>query len=1173
MIRLTSRPLLVLTFAFAIVEPTLGNAQDAALGSRAAVQLADRGPIFFAALEGRPAAIDVRTTSIFRQRVSLHLANTTVAHALAAVSRQSGLQVIYDKDALPKDARTSINADQLTIASALNEILLDTEMDVEVAGDRFITLVPHGAAGVTNHRRQPGTGIITGRVTDRALKTPLSAATIRVEGTTLGATTGADGKYTIISVPLGAYHLTARRVGYTPLTEAVMIVADSVAAADFALASAPTKLNEVVTTAVGDQRRYEVGNVISTINADSITRTAPLTNLTDLLSARAPGVEVEETSGLTGAGEAIRIRGQGSLILQGDPIVIVDGVRQNNAPGGSIATLFFGNIGMVPSPSRLNDVDFNDIASIDVLKGPSASTEYGTDAANGVVVITTKHGAAGKPHWTFSADQTTSKIPEAFPTLYYSWGHTTDASHKLTQCPLAPYVFSSGYGSGVGTCAVDSVTTWDPLNEPNYSLFGTGSRGKYDLSVSGGSDAVRYFLSGGLTNETGLLQLPPVFQSQAATLGLPPSIHNPNTEQQRTVRGTTVIGLSPRADLTVTGAYLSTYQAVPSAANTFEGVVTSHPFRDSASAYGYDSYHNGFANPIYQLATPNSQNASRLTGGMTGSWHPTLWLTTHGTVGIDHESQSVRSALLPQALSLYAFSPASLELGNSTTDIYTIDLRATTTAEPLHAIRAVTSLGLQMADTRLQGTTAFATGITATNQTLNGATNPTVTQLGSRQATVGGYGEEQLGFADRLFLTGAVRIDAASGFGSAYSTAVYPKASVSWLALNSGATTVRVRGAFGESGVQPPNGAALQLYTPVAEWFNGGPSSTVQIANVQNPHLQPERSAEYEGGVDLGMWQNRVSVEVTGYSKTTHDALVTMGTGWELGNLAYEANVGTVRNVGAEATITAALVQAWALTWDVTVNGSVNHNKLVALGPGIPSQQFFGDHAIFRFKAGTPLYGYWAPRVQYADLNHDGILEPNEVTVGDSLSYVGTSSPTQEASIGTHVGLWGGAVAVGALVDYRGGFRLLNTTTFHELVDAQSDRASNDRKAPFWQQARDVAQEFIYATGLDGYSPANGFQEDGTYIRFRELSLTYAVPYRVVHALRVRSVSITGAVRNLKLWTRYSGTDPEVSNSEGVGNAKFQPSSNTYLINHDIREDAQAVPLARYWVARLNVGF
>src|SRR5262249_15221058 len=152
----------------------------------------------------------------------------------------------------------------------------------------------------------------------------------------------ADGKFAIAGVAPGMYRVTARRIGYQAATKDVSVATDQTASLDFALIAAPTKLDEVVTTAVGEQRRYEVGNAISTINADSIAPTAPITSLTDLISARAPGVTVLETSGMTGAGEAIRIRGISSLVLQTDPILIVDGVRQDNSPGGDVAVTVGG---------------------------------------------------------------------------------------------------------------------------------------------------------------------------------------------------------------------------------------------------------------------------------------------------------------------------------------------------------------------------------------------------------------------------------------------------------------------------------------------------------------------------------------------------------------------------------------------------------------------------------------------------------------------------------------------------------------------------------------------------------------------------------------------------------------------------------------------------------------
>jgi hypothetical protein len=239
-------------------------------------------------------------------------------------------------------------------------------------------LVRRGGAVVIPVRRtgtQQGSGSIGGRVTDVATRAPLDRVAVRIEGLGSGTVSAADGHYAIRNVPSGTYHVTARRVGYLPLTTDVTLTTDQPATLDFALAVAPTKLDEVVTTAVGEQRRYEVGNVIATINADSIARTAPITDLTDLLSARAPNVQVLQSSGMAGDGPKIRIRGLGSFTLQNDPIVYVDGVRVDNYSGG--LNDVFRVVGPRPTPSRLNDLDPEDIASIDVLKGPSAATEMG----------------------------------------------------------------------------------------------------------------------------------------------------------------------------------------------------------------------------------------------------------------------------------------------------------------------------------------------------------------------------------------------------------------------------------------------------------------------------------------------------------------------------------------------------------------------------------------------------------------------------------------------------------------------------------------------------------------------------------------------------------------------------------------------------------------------------
>ncbi len=1105
--------------------------------------------------------------------VSVHFIRVPLRAAIEAIAREAHVQLTYSLRVLPAEKVVSVDAEQLTVADALRVVLFDTDLaavPAPASADGIALVSRADRARLESTRRLQGGGTIVGRVVDGATHVPLDQVAVRIEGSGLGAVTTSDGRYAIRSVSSGTYRVTARRVGYTALMKMVAIVADSVAAVDFVLTAAPTRLNEMVTTAVGDQRRYEVGNDISTINADSIAPTAPITTLTDLISARAPGVTVLEASGLTGSGETIRIRGLSSLVLQNDPILIVDGVRQDNSAGGDVSSLVSNGGGTHPTPTRLNDINFADIQAIDILKGPSASTEYGTDAASGVIIITTKHGTAGRPQWKLSAEQTESAVPVSFPVGYYGWGHTTTGAKNPVNCQLVAAPFFGAPSATTGQCVIDSVTTGNPLNVPATSIFGTGNRGKYDLSVTGGSDAVRYFISGGLSNERGAIRMPPVFRELADTahLGLPGTALHPNTEQQRSVRVNTAMKLSSTADLTATGSYLSTYQQTPDAQALYFGVFTAPALTDAAHAYGYGSFGGTSTGmgPLSELTALGSQNASRITGGMAANWRPVGWFLGRATAGLDHGTQRNEILNYPIANPTYAFYAPFLGLADATTDVYSLDLRGTATVSLASSLRAVTSVGLQEVDTRTVGQSASVTGITVTNLTVNGAAGPTAQQVANRQATLGGYGEEQFGIADRLFVTGALRVDAGSSFGRSYTVATYPKASMSWLAVNHAGTTARVRGAFGEAGVQPTNGAALPLYAPSVAYLGGTATTVYPISWPGNPNLRPERTAEFEGGIDVGGWSNRVTLALTGYSKTTRDALVNINLGETLSNYTYQENIGKVRNTGAEMSATIEILRTQSVGWDMAINASTNHNTLVSLARGLTAQQAAAPALGFQWRQapGYPLYGIWARRVTYADANHDGIIEAGEVTVADSSSFIGPSLPTQEASVSTHLALWRGAVTVGGLADYRGGYRIANSLAeYGDFVGR--NRANYDRTAPLRLQAAAVA-----ANTPPFAFPAQ-YVEDGSFARVREVSVTYAVPRTLTRGLRVQSLSVTGAVRNLALWTRYTGTDPETSNTAGINVQPLQTSGGN-LVNNNVRADIGSVPLLRYWVLRLNVG-
>jgi TonB-dependent SusC/RagA subfamily outer membrane receptor len=235
-------------------------------------------------------------------------------------------------------------------------------------------------------------GTLTGTVSAANNGGPLQEARVIVVGTSLFTSSGPDGKYLLRRVPAGTAELRVIRVGYQEQKKSVQIVEGQTATLDFTMSQSVVQLQEVVTTATGEQRKVEVGNAVENLSISKLTETAPVRTLSDVLTARVPGVQVQQGT-QTGSGQRIRVRGISSVSLSNEPIFIIDGARLS-ANNGNTA---FGNGGA--NFSRLGDISPEDIENIEIVKGPSAATLYGTDAANGVIVITTKKGRAGTARW------------------------------------------------------------------------------------------------------------------------------------------------------------------------------------------------------------------------------------------------------------------------------------------------------------------------------------------------------------------------------------------------------------------------------------------------------------------------------------------------------------------------------------------------------------------------------------------------------------------------------------------------------------------------------------------------------------------------------------------------------------------------------------------------------
>ncbi len=1124
------------------------KAQGVTVPSTSVVQLADRGPVFYAAPGARAAGIDVRRTSIFRERVSVHMTAVSLTAALAEVSRQAHLEFSYAKVALPADVRVSLNADNITVASALNELLLDSGLDVQVGTAGFVALVSHDDGLAPAPGRQQATGTVAGRVIDATTKVLITQATISVVGTTLSAGTRVDGTYRITGVIPGSYRVTARRVGYQPLTRDVTVSADQTAAVDFALVAAPTHLNEVVTTVTGDAKKYQVGNLIETMQADSVMKSAPVTDLGDLINARVPGVQVFEPGGVTGASPQINIRGQNSLTVSNQPLLVIDGVRVENSSAGDYGSqagilrpaefnTFFGG--------RLNDLNPEEVENIEVVKGPSAAALYGTAAANGVILVTTKRGTAGAPHWNFSAEGGALTMDKnRFPYGYYAWGHTTDGTHTAERCLLVM--------KAAGSCVVDSITHFSPLRDPATTIISTGYRQQYGGQVSGGAGQTRYFVSGTYADEVAPIKMPAADQTLLATerggVGLEPDNVRPNALNKGSARVNLATALGPSADLALSGGLITQEGRIPTTLIWIFGEATPG-YRDSQNGWGF-----GYR-PAGEFAVRNREDVTHTTGSATSTWRPTGWLTGRFTTGLDYSSNYLDELIRPGEN--LDFPGGRRTNGRVNIALYSGDAVVTAAATLVARVSSKTSAGVQYVHRAELDNAATAANLAPGTVSVAGGALQTATEANVETIIAGGYGEQTFGLNDRLFVTGGLRADGGSAFGQGFGTAVYPKASASWLVSQepwmfrtTALSSIRFRAAYGASGVQPGPTDALTTVTLNPAAVDGAVTTGGLLGSLGDLHLKPEKQTEFEVGVDLEGLARRVQVSATYYSKISTDALVSVPVAAFLGTGSgtQEINVGSVRNRGYEVSASADLVQSRLIDWAISINGSANQNRLLKLAPGFANLGLSG-FAASDFAVGYPLFAAFNQPFGYRDANGDGVIESSEVTVGPKSVYFGSHYPTAQLTWSTTVGLWRERLQLHAQVDSRSGSVLENLPLVY-LSGFGWSRAENDPTASLRDQAAAQAYNQAFTTA--------GYVESGSFTRLREVSLTYNVPPSLTRIIRGRSASVALAGRNLALWTHYRGADPEV-------NSGPQGGSNAYY-------DLGGAPMTQYWIVRVRMG-
>src|SRR2546425_3692180 len=659
-------------------------------------------------------------------------------------------------------------------------------------------------------------GEVTGRVIDKTSGQGLAGAQVSIVGTTIRALTGQDGRYRVVNVPPGQATVRVAFIGYGTATQPVTVPPSGSAELNVAISQVAVGLEAIVVTATGDEAVREQGTAAHNIDLRDRTTKAPTTNLSDALNSTVPGVVVQSSGGTSGTGTRIRIRGSNSVSLSNEPVLIVDGIRVENGASSSSV----GVDGQVPS--RLNDISPQDLEAVQVNSGPASSVLYGTDAANGAIIMRTRRGQPGATKWTMNAETGALNDYGSYPDNYA--GLTSlDSVCTLTRV-------------AAGTCVQARVRRFNPIEQ--RSPFRTGHREQYGVSASGGTDQTTFYVSGHFNNEDGVYPV--------------------NTNRQVNLLANLFTYVRSNLDFQASVLYTNGKLRLPQNDNNVFGVLSSGFLGSSASTV---KVRDGFLTPAQSFSIRTFQNLDHFTGSWQANYRPLSWLEGHAVVGTDFTSRYDENTTIPGKIPA-SFNPTANQ-GNRQANPFQIynwtgNFYAAASFALNPSLNSTTSGGLLYYHQRFHGVLARVQQLTAGTNSLAGGVIQNDSETTQETITIGRFLEERLAYKNRVFVTGALRSDDNTSFRKRFRNILYPRLSASWVVSEEPffptpgwLSALKLRGAYGSSGLHPGPTDAQQFYvaTPVVVASVDAPGVT--IGGLGDSPLEPGGTNQFEFGFDV----------------------------------------------------------------------------------------------------------------------------------------------------------------------------------------------------------------------------------------------------------------------------------------------------------------------------------
>ncbi|MFN4146990.1 MAG: SusC/RagA family TonB-linked outer membrane protein [Runella sp.] len=1014
---------------------------------------------------------------------------------------------------------------------------------------------------------------LRGKVTDAGGQ-PIPGATVQVTGTSTGTVTNVEGEYTLNLS--GAARLVFSSVGYSSITQEVGANQSSL---NVTLREDQMNLDEVVV--VGSTiktTRRQLGNSINTITAQGLEKTGT-SNLVTALQGKVPGAQITQNSGDPAGGMTIRLRGVKSIQGNSDPLYVIDGVILNNETS-AVSQLSLAVGGQAPNvalgTNRLADINPNDIESINVINGAAAAAQYGSRAANGVVVITTKKGKSGAPKVSLTTSYQVNELRKGvfITTLGKQFGFPALRLHTIGAISAAQIAANPGTTTvgivrdGATTQLANNlvdVTRYDYFNE----IFRTAGGTDNNISVSGGTDRTQYFFSGSFNFNEGIVK---------------------NVDFRRaSLRARIDQRLANWAKISVGLNYMNSFSNEKPNGNVFYSPINAVTITNNIyDITQRDAAGNLLAveptrvNPLTVIETMKfTQAVNRTVSDFQLNLTPVKGLAIDWIVGADAFAQLGRNYIPPYPYQAQAGLPPERYpngfAANATNHVVQLnnDINVSYEYDFSQNLKLSTVAGFNYQYYQSDFTRASGENTAPFIETVSGAASTTVTAgYGLDRYNLSGYfGQATLGFKNLFFLTGALRRDRSSKFSPDVANQTYPKISTSFVVSDlafwknsAWANTfdgLKLRASYGQAGNLTGIGTYSRFwqFNPVPFLGRG---TLVPSATLANPRVRPERMEELEFGADLSFLKNRLNLTVTGYQQQIKDLVVNRELAPSSGGTGLVNNVGTMENKGVELMLNAVAVKKKDFNADFTVIFNRNRNRILSLGSPTVSIGNSAGAPVFLIE-GQPasiFYGWFYARNPDGSLLNtpQGLPQRERGTQNSITEFTPQRGADGQPSggfvrkiIGDPNPRWTGSF-MGNLEYKKLGFRFLLDAVQGVSVFNADKRTRNN------VGIGDLAEAEMLGTAPRGtvFSLVNIEEyrvDDGSFVKLRELALTYQLPK--LKGISNWNVSLVG--RNLISWDKYNGFDPETN----AGN------------NSDLLRgvDFGNVPIPRSYQVQLNINF